>query len=390
MLLMWDPGHWAIPIGLFLFTYGIAESIRTKSLKPILCLIFIFILALGLGAIKFIPTFKYALDHQRLTLSEEFTSLKGLYHVLLNREQNLNAKYFDSQKWGWWEYGAYIGWIPLALTVIGLLILWKRELSLFLTGILMISLAMGDFGSWSPWNLLHKLPLINSLYVPSRFIILVMFVIAIISGLAIEKLFKKSEKLPAVKLLLLLLVAATTVDLFLISRQSLLGTFSHAPISVESDRVFHHLIDNNPGRSGAASSMYLNLLANRGTLNAYDNVPHQAFAKSIGDQNYKGELYLEDAGTASYQHWSPNRLVVDVEVDNETRVIINQNYDDGWKVKGRKAENFNGLLSSKVFPNDHMIEFYYLPNEFMIGTIISLLFLLGAVLLLIKRKVWIG
>ena len=66
------------------------------------------------------------------------------------------------------------------------------------------------------------------------------------------------------------------------------------------------------------------------------------------------------------------KLIVNINIENESRLIMNQNYDAGWRIKGKVAESFKGLLSTNVTPSDKTVEFYYLPTAFIIGLTMTL------------------
>ena len=127
---------------------------------------------------------------------------------------------------------------------------------------------------------------------------------------------------------------------------------------------------------------YPNFLKNEGKVNAYIEITTKVYAVPRESENYKGEVYLQNTnGEVSYAYWSPNKLVVNVNISDEGYVVVNQNYDKGWKTKnGRKVESFNGLISTKVYPEDKQITFYYLPWSFVVGFMISLLSITGIVI----------
>ena len=73
--------------------------------------------------------------------------------------------------------------------------------------------------------------------------------------------------------------------------------------------------------------------------------------------------------------------------------MLNQNYSKGWRAtiwgtatlrEEPATTNTSGLVSIPVHPGDYEVEFYYLPNSFVIGacvsaiTLVSCLIVLGA------------
>ncbi len=385
-LIIFDGGI-AIPLLitiLFLSVYALFYSFQKKSLTPLVLLICTFLVAFGISAIQSIPTMDYLAEHPRTTSLGEKTPLYGLYYVFLYPNQQLWQNLFPGQAWNWHENGAYTGVLPIILFLLGLILFFTRQYPLIITGLFIFAISLGDLNPYMPWVYLHKLPFFNSVHVPMRFIILFVFSLALIAGFAFDYVWRKVKEHPT-RFFLLLIGLLCIIDLLVVNSKPFTQPFVNTPPKIDWNNEFQQIWDSNTGRSGAYSSMYYNLLANHGTLNAYNPIYHQASPKSINDEAYKGEVYLEDGGNAYYKYWSPNKLIVGVNSTNTTRVIINQNYDKGWHVKGGKAENFNGLLSAQVPGGVSEITLYYLPTSFVIGAVISLLMVVGIILVMWKK-----
>jgi hypothetical protein len=365
--------HTAPIISIFLLSIGLFMAVQRRSARPLLFALLIILFALALAAIKVLPTLEYVSQHQRPSLSPEVILLDGLYQIFLVPE----PPDFPGRYWGWQENAAYVGFIPLFLALIGVFRWWPKSLPFALTGVLSAFIGMGDFAPWTPWHIMHGLPFIDSLHVPSRFFVITVFIIALLAGLAVSftqpKRKKRSAKLWALQGIALLVTIFAIGNLFLSDRVQLLNAFPYEPTPITRHDEFRQVVDANTSKSGAYSSLYLNLLANNGTLNAYEAVPHHVAAKAVGDSSYQGEAYLLDGGDASYEYWSPNKLVVRVKPANSTRLVINQNYDAGWHALGKNAEAFEGLLSTEISPQDAQVTFYYLPASFIIGLVVSIM-----------------
>ncbi len=371
---------------IFLLTYGIFSAFQKKNFWPILSFVFIFLIVFFLGSIKIIPTLEYLFEHPRPMESSEVTPIKGIYHVFLNRIQVLGAHHMEPQTWGWHEFGAYTGIFPLILFMIGLWYFWKKEVALILSGIFAFFISLGDFSPISPWHLMHKMPLLESLHVPSRYIVIFIFCLAIVCGLSLDMILKSIGNRKS-KYLLLAILVFVIIDLLSVNSKTFTQAFPNQRQNILRNVDFQQM--NGPlANTDASSAMYFNLLANRGILNVYEPVPHQTFAKGLEDQHYKGEIHLDSGGNTSYRYWSPNKLIVRVQTENSTRVVINQNFDKGWRVKGGVAEDFNGLLSTNVSAGTKEVEFYYLPVSFVIGAIISLISAVCVFLLLASKSIY--
>ena len=95
-------------------------------------------------------------------------------------------------------------------------------------------------------------------------------------------------------------------------------------------------------------------------------------------------------GKAAIREWSPNRLLLRIEARNEGTVVVNQNYDSGWRIRGnaegeRRVGKHEGLLAVAVSPADREVELYYRPTSFVVGAYLSSASLL-ALLVVAKRS----
>jgi hypothetical protein len=128
------------------------------------------------------------------------------------------------------------------------------------------------------------------------------------------------------------------------------------------------------------SGLYPAFLSNRGVIRGYEIVPIPSSATASGDFNYRGEAYLDDtAGEVEVEGWSPNVLVLSVRSADSGTLIINQNFDPGWRAasfgEGGREERSpisrQGRLAIPVLPSDRRIELRYLPGSFLLGAGVS-------------------
>jgi hypothetical protein len=372
------PNHSFIFIILFIGMFGSFFSIKKRSLKPLLFVLLLVVFTACLSSIKLFPTYEYLQSHPRFTdTSKETTPLVGIYHVLASFNQQRTGNRFSDQQHRWHEYGAYVGVMPLVLFILGVFVFWRAEWPLILTGIMALLLSLGSFAKFAPWTLLHSMPFLNWMRVSSRSIILFVFVISIISGIVSHNLLVTLKNRKLHSLIIYVGIILIILSLIMVGRQSLSSAFKQVPVSVSLYPAFAQFRDNEISIRDAYSDTYLNVIANKGTLNAYDPILNSVFAKSIDDPNYVAEVYLENRQPANYTYWSPNKLIVNFQTYEDTRVIINQNYDPGWSVRGKQTENFSGLLAVKVNQTETEVELSYFPNSFLIGGVISAVSLIG-------------
>lgn len=111
--------------------------------------------------------------------------------------------------------------------------------------------------------------------------------------------------------------------------------------------------------------------------------PHQAV-----EHEYKREAYLEkNSDVVDIVYFSPNKIQITLFTTSEDRLIINQNFHNGWRAKNNlKVEPYNGLISVKVPPGASNIELYFLPKDFLVGALISLFGLTSLIMVAVNIK----
>ena len=382
---------------LFLLIYSIFKAVERKKMSSITILLTIFIVAVLISSIKLAPNIDFLSKHPRYT-NDDYSgySLNTLYHGLLDRDQ----RYFTERDLGpfydetygekgdnpfitgishaWDENGAYIGLISLVLFLIGIPLLWKKHWPLILTSLTFLWLSFGNRAPISLWNFFQLFPVWNMVSSASRSIIIFIFCLAIIDGLTLQKLCqlfqKKIKYKQKIKFVIFLIVFFVVFDLILVNGQVLKDAFIIPPLNIAPNEEFYQSIKHYKYSNLTLMYDYPNFLRNEGKIIAYFEIPTKYYAVPRESEGYKGEVYLQNVKEkASYAYWSPNKLMVNVNVSDVGYVVINQNYDKGWKTKNnRKVESFNGLISTKVYPEDKQITFYYLPWSFVVGAIISL------------------
>jgi hypothetical protein len=76
------------------------------------------------------------------------------------------------------------------------------------------------------------------------------------------------------------------------------------------------------------------------------------------------------------QRDGPNRIVVDVDSDQENVLILSESWSSGWKVsidhRPAEVESVSKLLAVQIPPGHHKIEFKYSPLAFTVGVAISI------------------
>ncbi len=399
---------------------------ETKLVPTVKVLAVIVLVMLGLGAIKFLPSLELIRQFPRPESDYSGYSLSSLAYSLFSRDQSLTAVLnMPMEKPGLLtgisyaldENGMYIGVIPFALFLTGAVVYFCRFKVWILTLAVFIWLAFGNRVPLSLWQAMRHLPLYSDLRVAQRFRFVFLLAIALLVALGFQavrdylaSITSRRRLAQAAPVAFVVLIIA---DLIIVSSAPLAEAFQIPPQAAPAREAFHQIWElpryNKDGvfaepadkvtdvneayrrdMYNSWSALYPSLLANEGTVHAYEAffVPRKAVSRGSG--RYRGEAYLEEtAGTATYRIWSPNRLVIDINPAGAGHLVINQNYHTGWHVGGypkRRVEEVDGLLAVKVTPKDTEVELYYLPSSFVVGAAISLLTLILSMLWLLRSR----
>ncbi|MEK6837239.1 MAG: hypothetical protein AABX69_01185, partial [Nanoarchaeota archaeon] len=370
---------------------------------PLAAVIEILMLAVILSSVKQLPVvdFTSGVSAEKDT---QLTSAGIVMKSLLSREQSIakkdletgrdlvpegRQKYYDTLAgkipWGWHEYSAYVGIIPLFLAALSIAN-FRRNWKLIVSAVFFLWLALGTYLPFGPWQLLRELPFFSSLHGHSRFVIVFAFFVALLAAKALSSLKISGNRniQTAVAVALCIIVA---VDLLLVSRPLLSTAFPITPLEIRSTTLgspeFIQLLSSAP-----YASQYPNLLQGIGTLNCYERLhlkirPLPQFVDGVPYKGFIGNAYIAETNQSlNFSQFSPQKISLKLpEIKSELTLVINQNYYKGWKANGRKALSFNGLLAVKVNPADSgkEVTFRFSSPPFIFGSVISILSVIAAV-----------
>ena len=305
--------------------------------------------------------------------------------------------------------------------------LQSEKWALAATGGLFFLLTLGDEMAVDLLGLLKYLPGLRSYHIPFRLIIVSIFAISPWLGLFLTRweLHRKRLLYKALPLILSFILLGDLIsqnsphfqDIFIVPPPDVSAgkayitdpavvkrrrwakevPFLVADAGERSSRKFcqKYLKKNSAGLSRIANMdiesralvMYLNFLQNVGSLDNYDPVHLTQYALGEEDEAYRGEAFiLSSPGSAEIIKFSPNKFQVKVSTNAPDRLIINQNFHPGWRVKGGRAEAYHGLISTKISAGEQTITFYFLPLSFILGGAVTLAASGGFILLLIRRR----
>jgi len=279
------------------------------------------------------------------------------------------------------EFSAYVGLIPCALTVV-LFFHWKKFWPYLCVLLFSLIMALGN-SPYSPfWPVFHALGA-GYFHFSTRSFLISVFFVAFTGGLSLSYLISRwRDKYPRVLLLACVAVIFVMVNLFAVLSVTRKFTVTNArPYEDFQPSIPFSQLDvtqSQEFRFGNSFMMDL-LLRNTGTANGYDALPIEPHVHAKNSPMYRGEFYLQNGpGLLELASWSPNRWDVKIRVPHRDILVVNQNFDFGWRTSPPKPlVNVNGVLGVEVTPEDSVIVFQYLPFNFILGLWVSVLGLIA-------------
>ena len=293
---------------------------------------------------------------------------------------------------GWHEYACYLTWLGLALALCGGIAMARRHWPLLAVGCVALLIAMGAALPVDLWSIIAQLPLYGSLQVSARFLVVVVFVLAVCAGFGLDWLGRWVERFRIARLRRLIEVGVVLIvyyELALLTWSVFPEVFVCRMASVPAHDAFAQRYATDDVRRAAMYSAHCPYAqANSGVLRDYENIAvPRGDVRLESDPAYRGEAYLQDGhGTARIAAWTMSRVTVDTELTAPDQCLLNQNFFSGWKARVYDAAghasrqpvvDVKGLVGVELQPGDCKVEFYYLPDSFLWGAWISALTVVG-------------
>ena len=354
--------------GLLLGLLVAAPVVLRRDPWPLASLAAVALSALGLAAVQLLPGYFFWIQHPRPTLIDDglnHFSWGGIMISLFSRIQFCTRAV--QPFFYLFESGAYLSVAFAMLALAGVLRVPRRSWPWAFAALVLLVLALGNHGPWSPWTLLHHLPLFSSQRVAARFLILFMLCISVLTGCGIEVL--SGWKPPIGIAAALLLLGIGTVDAWLVGPPILVEHITGPEEPLPQSPLFREFQD-------ATSYRMLRVLeAGMGVANCYDPLVTTRSVTAFNQPGYKGEQYLVGPGLLTLVRWTPNVLDYNVDIPSAGVMVVNQNYDLPWRLVRGQGEvfSYSGLLAVRLPAGRQRLELRYRSYPFLVGLIISLL-----------------
>jgi hypothetical protein len=386
---------------LLLAVYGVARALIQKSVRPLAAGMLVALLAVGLAAPKLLPSIDVMLRFPRLTDSTEYVELNTLVQALTAKGQTPGSRPARIPQWGWHEYGMYVGWLPFLFLFLAAYARSPNARALRYAGVISFVLGLGAFHDYAPWTLLHKLPMFASQHVPSRWLYPALLLIALCSAGAIEGWLERARRSrPVLESVLLALAAYVAFDVSYESNRPMQSAFWRRMPELSAPGEYYQIKrvprELRYHRRDYAPEVVPAMMVNRGvidcTLMAALNIwaPKDEHGRIPGigavgrdQRGYRGETYFESGnGVARITRWSPNRVSVAFhDAEPGDLLVLNQNYDPGWRGTGEPVRNHQDRVATTVRAASGELEFRFIPWGFYPGIIVFLVAVGGSLAL---------
>jgi hypothetical protein len=360
-------------------------EVRLPALRAALVVTVLFPLV---AAVRLVPILEALRRFPRAMASIDRLTPADIVTALTERT---HAWRWPGHEFVWPEYGAFMGWTVLALAALAVLSLvlrrphTRRHTVLLHAGLaaFFFALILGN-GPLRPWPWLHALPVFDALRVPSRFLGVATFHLALLAAFALDLLAWRSAPRRWMRTvtttLAWLVVLGSAADIALVTRP-IVDRWKAPPIepALAAD-AFHlvHVADYN--------SRYARLpRENLGTTGCYEGAMRWKVAQGLwlGDQP---QVRAPDFESVLESSRTPSRLSATIDAPAPMRLIWNSNFDPGWQANVGAVVDDAGRLAVDVPAGRHRLEVQFRPPHLAPALTLSTLGLALSIALLASRR----
>ena len=359
------------------------RSIEDREIAELKNLFLSVLAGLGLAAVKFVPMVVYLIQNKWKGEAGESIPLSALGSIFFGLKHSLFVRNFPQQCWNWHEYGAYISPLLLLLAVIALFVHFRRHRIWLIMALFFLLLGLGNFGLLSPWALLSHLPGFYSARCTGRAFQFVILPVSVLGGFGLDYVRNRIANHRRQRLLGSVLGAAAIVIIFtnlILVWPIMSSAFTKEPKEVFRSPVFIHVILPE-------ARTYENYLANRGSLlTSWLSASHPGRALVGANDSVFMEHILCGEARVAYRHYTPNRIVYEIDGLEEGDMIISMGYDPGWHAADeRRLWQEQGLITFAFQKGSQRVVLEYRPPYFLLGFAVSVISVLMLVVVWRRR-----
>jgi hypothetical protein len=295
-------------------------------------------------------------------------------------------------RWGFHEYGCYIGIVALVVALSSLIGQENRTRSaLYLVGALFFLFTATGLGDrFDPWLLIHQIPFLNQAHVQSRLTIIFFTLFCVLVGLGLRRL--EHRRWVIVGICSFLLVESLVVRVYPEWRAYEMASDKRPKLSLITGSDFEGT--RHFGIEGRKTTRKLRLYTDPGvaTLTVYEPTRRPTSAQHKRAPGYMGEAYpLDVRGTAQIVSYEPGEVTVRYDLEEPGEVQINTNELGGWTVVDGRASVFDdptSLLTVRTLDTSGTVTLVYNPAylDILAGTVPAGAVIFGTICFLVFRR----
>ncbi|HEY4882000.1 MAG TPA: hypothetical protein VII08_00055 [Myxococcales bacterium] len=330
-----------------------------------------------LAAVKLVPVLRFLSATPRLTPLDDSMTISEVLQAWTTRD---HPREFPGHVFVWPEYNAYVGVLPVLLLLAAAVAAvvqrgeQARRLRLRLWVIAgLVWCALGNIRGLSLYGALHQLPVFRSLRVPSRFL----YPATVVAALLIVSMLVSLRRWAAQREIRPFLKNA------LVASELLLALFVAIDLSVTTGP---RLQQGEGGRvpGGRASADYRLVEGVRysdlpgfpvrgiGTSECYGGFdwPTSGALWTVGPQE---RLEPANAGTVARLRWSPSSIAFRVGLSRPATLVVDQNFDRGWRASEGRSVSRDGLLALPLPAGEREVTLRHRPDGFGLGLALTVI-----------------
>jgi len=354
----------------FLFLLSVYPVLIHKKLHIIYIIFLWAIIAIGATFFRLFPIVELLLEFPRVVYEKDFMSLKMAFDAFFEYDQSSLYETKIAPHKVWAAYCSFIGWPPFILSIYVMLNNNTIEVRAMLFAALgCLLLMLGHFSSYSPWEILHSLPLFENVRAPNRFSSMVILVLSVLSILAAHFICSNISLNKPIRVFVIAIIPLSIMLGYLYSLSPLLEKYkvrlNNIEHGINHDKKYEQILVES-------QDMYLSIANNKGIYNCY---------RALDLPNYSvpvSSIVNDDANIDATV--LPNSIVLNTNLVRPAYIVLNQNYHKNWKASGDgniyQLNSLNRLLAVNVPPGEKTIKLEYIPFAFYDGLKISIIWCL--------------
>jgi hypothetical protein len=346
-----------------------------------------------LSAARLLPLMDELSFHKR-PMEPDFDHLwhiKSIVEMYVQRTPHWRS-HFPDQQYVFGEYLTYIGWLGVALVLLGMAVSAAEHAWLLVLSALTFVFMLGHFAPWAPytWLQAHMLPF-KSMRVPSRYRILLLLTLSLYVGIAVDKVPElvrlrcgQARLAGAIRAALVGIALVAAGDAIGLGQEILVFRFNGTPEQrVARATRFHY----------GGTNLTPDFIDQPRQNQAWFGCRHYTWAFAANAPVWGGDVPQAkaaepDAMNVEVANRTHNTFTVDVDVLRPSRVLLNSGYDRGWTTDiGTVVENPDHLLAIDLPAGRHRVHAKYWPRYLTLGLWMTMLGVLATVAFFYRDRI---